>query len=286
MRLSRLVAFFCLLLLLGSCRKPVDVLSASPWPELTAAEEEKAARILTGLTAGLVGKRQALEFEFAWPIVSDEEVGKEADAAWLSITPALKGKLVWKSPQTLAFEPSEDIRPEHYAATLDLPAVVHDASLPKVPFGFMARPQDISWELTDFVTGKDGNWSVDGQVTFTDAPTPKELEKMVEASQDGRTLPVAWSGAGTRRALSIQGIQRNAIPLFLAWQKEAGAAAKRIDTVAIPRPGELGLMGVRTEEASGDLSRFSAVFSEPLGSVDGLVRFSGRDGPPPRTGTG
>jgi len=274
MRLSRLVAFFCLLLLLGSCRKPVDVLSASPWPELTAAEEEKAARILTGLTAGLVGKRQPLEFEFAWPIVSDEEVGKEADAAWLSITPSLKGKLVWKSPQTLVFEPGEDIRPEHYAASLDLPTVVHDASLPKVPFGFMARPQDISWELTDFVTGKDGNWSVDGQVTFTDAPTPKELEKMVEANQDGRTLSVSWSGAGTRRVLSVQGIQRSAIPLFLTWQKDAGAADKRIDTVTIPRPGELGLMGVRTDDASGDLSRFSAVFSEPLGNIDGLVRFS------------
>lgn len=271
MRRFRVLVLAALTLALGGCRKPAGDL-ADPWPQLSALEEEAAAKVLTGVTAGIVGKREPIEMRFAWPQVSDEELGREVEADWFSIEPGLKGKLVWKDAQTLQFLPGEDIASdERYLATLDLAGLTGDKALPKVPFGFTARPQDASWRIESF--DRDANaWKLSGQVGFNDAPDTSNWKSVLEATQGGRNLSLGWTGQGARWSLAIGGVVRDGKPVLLEWGKGAGVAKGRMDTVPVPQEGVLGILGVRDEEVSGDQARFSVLFSDPLGPTQGLVK--------------
>lgn len=272
MRCFRFLVAFSLLLSLGACRKPAVDLS-SPWPELTPLEEEAAAKVLVGVTAGIVAKREPIEMRFAWPMVSDEELGRKVEAPWFVIEPGLDGELRWKDPQTLQYLPSEDIRSDvHYTAVLDLAALTGDKALPKVPFGFTARPQDVAWR-TDAFAQDAGLWKLSGQVSFNEAPDTAAWKDVVKATQGGKELAASWSGAATRWSLSVSGIQRNGTDVLLEWGKGAGVSKGHVDTLDIPAAGELGILGVRDEEGSGDQARFSILFSDPLDAEsDGKAR--------------
>jgi hypothetical protein len=260
--------------------------SCSQRENLRAKEIPEAVKAyLYGWTSGIISKDAAIRIRFATAAVGPDLIGQQASEV-LAFTPATEGMAVWEDEYTLRFEPEEPW--ENGAAYLARVSLdeVFDNLPPQArsfEFDFMVRHQSIQVNLLDLQAERDADLSrhrVHGELITSDIADAAELEKILQARQGGRALPLRWDHAadGLTHHFVVSEVQRAGKPssLEVSWDGSgAGIPSKGKQTFQIPALGDFKLLSARM--VPGESQYLVLNFSDPLLSTQdlgGLLRLA------------
>lgn len=160
---------------------------------LDAETAERVARVLTGVSAGILRRDQSVELRFAYPLAGEAEWGADLDPKLLRSEPRIPGRLFWRDAQTLLFEPEKPLRPgasHHFTA--DLAALARDEKLPEYGFSVTILPQSFSFAATGLLEDpqKRGSYLLAGRL--------ETAYPLTEVRTDGRTETLTEEAPGAR----------------------------------------------------------------------------------------
>ncbi len=277
----RFLSFFTIVSLLfalgfSACKKQVADIS----PEVLS-------NYLSGFTAGVISKKQAVRVQFATNIASAAQVGQTEPRALLKFSPSMNGTAVWESPRTLAFTPSETwTAGEVYTATVDLASAIDTLKNGPKSYSFQFSVQESSLRvvLDGLYTPEPSRLSeqaIGGQVQANDYLEEGSLEGLIVAEQAGRKLAVVYQRSGEMTFnFVVTGVERGQEPseVQLSWDAQGikMGVAKSSTTVEVPALGEFKVLQVHYENEENP--HIAIRFSDPLDErqdLNGLLSLLG-----------
>jgi uncharacterized protein YfaS (alpha-2-macroglobulin family) len=252
-------------------------------PAATAGAEKDWYRYISAFTAGTVFRRSPVRVLF----VDNAATPGPAAAGLLEFSPAIDGTSEWISPRELVFTPKGELKPgQEYKAVLRVDRIL---DLPKdharFEFGFsVVRPNmEVSLEgLFAEDASRPQTQVLRGRIVTADMEEKVLVEKVLEAEQDGKALPVEWSHAteGLTHYFTIRDIERReeASAVNLSWDGaplRIGTSGRR--AFEIPALGEFSLVSV--EPVLGETRHVLLRFSDALAGnqeLKGLIRIENR----------
>lgn len=271
--------FFIIIIGLSSCQKDRK---AAPMPD-------EVRTYVYAYTSGVISKVSPVKVQFTQAI-EGAATGEEAPDGLIRFSPEIAGTVSWENDRTLRFDPEEPmLSGTAYIATVQLKKII-----PEVPsvaksfeFDFQTRGQFIELRVDGLYAAAPDNLSeqqLQGRLYTADYATPSEVQKVLEATQEGRTLDITWSHSSDQQQhlFTVTGINRkeNAASVRLRWNGSPIAAEQQGErTVEVPALGDFRVTDTRV--AQEQTPYLVAHFSDPLQStqeLEGLVRIQGYEG--------
>ena len=196
---------------------------------------EGVSQYVYAFTSGAIGRDDAIRIRFVHAAVSPETVGQAVPAEVFSVSPELAGQAVWEDDRTIKLQPGAPLPPgSKYTATVQLRKIWADAPAPVSHFDFEFHAKAIAYEVITDGIGTDPSdprrQQVTGRVHINEAMEGAQVEKMLQARQEGKTLLVSWNHAadGQTHTFTVQGVERSKVrsKVQLAWSGAAIGAQK------------------------------------------------------------
>ena len=246
-------------------------------PEAPAGPEKDWYRYISAHTSGAVLRGAAVRVLF---VDNAGGAGKPATGLF-EFSPRIDGTAEWKSPRELVFTPKAGLEPgREYRATLHVGKVLDlPKDLARFDFRFAVVRPDLDVALEGLFTpdrARPGAQVIRGRVVTADLEERALVEKVVEADQDGRALPVEWSHAmdGLVHHFTVKDIERRdeAGVVTLSWD----GAPIRVKTAGrrgfeVPALGAFELVAI--EPALGETRHVVVRFSDILAANQDLRGF-------------
>jgi len=239
--------------------------------------------VVAAHSPGVIPREGPIRVRFVDPVVEGARVGTVAGSSVLRVEPRLPGRAVWTSRRELELRPEKPLEPGTvYRVTV---ALAGRAGGKPLRFAFEVRAAEQVMDLhVDGLElgGKPGDEArVTGRLITSEGVAPESLEKVLEARQDGRVLPVSWehSADGRRHGFTVEGVLRGEKPskVTLTWDgAPIAAAGVGSETIEVPAAASFEVLDIRAVQ--GDQRCIELRFSDALARQDlhGLVRVRGR----------
>lgn len=240
-------------------------------------------------TSGVISKTDPIRVRFAQNVAQPDEIGKEAPSV-LSISPNVKGKLTWETANTLRLEPNQELSSgTTYDVSVNVKQVIDDAKGENASFAFQfhTREQHYQVELEGMRSASATDYSkqtLKGAVYTSDVAQTDEVEKMLNANQDGNDLKVDWKHSGDQMVhyFTVKSVNRSKQPseVKLAYDGNSiGVKEDKSETYKIPAVNQFSVMDAEAIQLPEQYIRI--VFSDPLEksqNLDGLVSIDDYEG--------
>ena len=195
--------------------------------------------------------------------------------------PSIDGKTYWEDPYTIVFKPHENFK----RGTL-FKGIFHLGKIEKVPeklkdfkFQFQTKNQDfdISFQGMQATNKRLTKNRITGKITTADYAFDKNIEKMLTATQNGKSLPIEWSHNDDLKwhTFNINDVvrwNRNS-EVIIKWDgKPIEANRKGTKKIEIPSLRSFALMNVETKNEPDQ--QIILHFSDPINknqNLDGLI---------------
>ncbi len=273
---SIFVSFLTAACVLGfaGCRskKPAGPGAEQPW-----------YRYISAFTSGTVFRRTPVRVLF----VDNAGTPGPAAAGLFAFSPAIEGTAEWAGPRELIFKPKDVLKPgQDYKAVLNVGKIL---ALPrayaKFEFSFSVVRPDLEVDL-------DGLFAQDpekpqaqvlrGRVVTSDREEKALVEKVLEAQQGGRSLPIEWSHAmdGLTHDFTVGDVLRQEEPsaVTLSWDGDPIRISNRgRRDVEVPALGAFQVLSI--EPVLGETRHILVRFSDSLArdqNLGGLIRIEDR----------
>ncbi|MGZ5423804.1 MAG: hypothetical protein ACXW2V_04325, partial [Candidatus Aminicenantales bacterium] len=251
-------------------------------PAAPAAELEWF-RYISAFTSGTVSRKSPVRVLF----VDNAGTPGPAAAGLFDFSPSIDGTAEWAGPRELVFKPKGELKPgQDYRAVLNVGKIL---DLPKeyarfeFRFGVVRPDMEVALDgLFAEDTERPQSQVLRGRLVTADTEEETLVEKVLEAEQDGKRLPVEWSHAqdGLTHYFTVKDVIRKeeASAVNLSWD----GSAIRIDNrgrrdIEVPAIGAFEVVSVEpvTEEARHILVRFSDALAKDQ-NLQGLIRIENR----------
>jgi uncharacterized protein YfaS (alpha-2-macroglobulin family) len=258
--------------------------NCKPGKKKTTAEMEKEwYRYISAFTYGTISRKSDIRVLF----VNSAATPGQSAAGLLEFSPSVPGTAEWKSLRELIFTPKEELKPgQEYKAVLQVGRIL---KLPKAferfPFSFtVIRPEMeiLVLGLSSEDPARPDTQVLKGQVNTSDTEEPAFVEKILQADQQGKKLPVEWSHplAGLTHYFTVKDVERRDTPseVRVTWD----GAPIRIENrgyraINVPALNQFEL--VSAEAVLEETRHVVLRFSDPLAkdqNLQGLVRIENR----------
>ena len=241
------------------------------------------SRYVEAYTTGIVSKTSSIRVQLAADAASMHTVGQTVTDKLFSLTPSVKGKATWLDARTIEFKPEKNMEADQlYEVNFKLGKVT---TVPEKFKELRFNLQTVKPSFKVLNTGLRSDGSKDkmflnGEVNTADIEEGKQIEKVLSASQNNKSLAIAWqhATAGKTHSYTINGIQRgnNAVPLTLTWNGKAmDINVSGNDGVSVPAAGDFKVLNVMPVNESQQYA--SVQFSDPIAvgqDLTGLVSIS------------
>lgn len=271
------IGFLLLVVMLFSCNNKPKLVDVDP----------AFSQYIDAYTSGVISKKNAIRIQLASVISTTHTVDEEIKDKLFSFSPAVEGKAYWTDSRTIEFKPNKDLTPEQlYEVNFKLSEVV------KVPSKFSAFKFNVqvvkpSFEVNEYGLRSNNKTSMNlnGKILTADVEQSSDVEKLLTASINGKTLPLNWQHNETAKEhqFVINNIPRinNAQKLLLQWKGDALKIAEKGEKeIDVPALGDFKLLEVR---ASDEDEQYALVqFSDPISAgqtLDGLITISDIENP-------
>ncbi len=237
---------------------------------------------VSAYTNGVVSRAKPVTVKFANP--QEVEVGSIANAEILTISPSVKGELVWDNTSTLVFHPEgllpadKKFRGEIHLSKL-FPNVNKELSV--VPFEFATKPLHAKLNVSPpAMDPKTEQFNVVGVVSISDVVPDEEVEKLL--SVKGKTkYDVEWSH-GNSHSFVVKGLAQasKAYDVQVYWNGQKQNMEKLDTKVTIPQKGLFEVLKIQRNNNSVKPS-FLIYFSDLVSkkqSFSGMVSVKGYTG--------
>ena len=270
---SSILAAVCVLGLAG-CK---------PKKPVAPAAEKEWYRYVSAFTSGTVSRKSPIRVLF----VDNAGTPGQAAAGLFEFSPSIDGTAEWAGPRELVFKPKGELKPgQDYRAVLNVGKIL---DLPKdyarfeFRFGVVRPDMEVALDgLFAEDTERPQSQVLRGRIITADTEEKALVEKVLEAEQDGKGLPVEWSHAqdGLTHYFVIKEVVRKEEPsaVNLSWD----GSAIRIDNrgrrdVEVPALGAFEVVSVEPVlgEARHVLVRFSDALAKDQ-NLQGLIRIENR----------
>ncbi|MFK7808305.1 MAG: alpha-2-macroglobulin, partial [Saprospiraceae bacterium] len=276
---SNQIAFLLLatITLLVSCKK-----KEAPRAKVMS---DKVFAYIYAHTSGTISKTEPVTVRFTKPVVDADQIGAEAKEGVFTIQPALDGKAIWSTENTLIFEPSEGFD----SGTQYLARVALDRVFDELPdgvdnFEFNFQVRKIFYEvMVDGLESVDLNdlskQSVTGKVYFSERVDNEQVERMLEATQGNARRPITWEHSGRDHYFTIGEVRRSNLEskVNLKWNGEfVGVDYEGEESVKIPSLNDFTLLNAKIVQQAEPYVILN--FSDPLladQNLKGLIKFPG-----------
>jgi hypothetical protein len=251
-------------------------------PAAPAEGEKEWYRYVSAFTSGAISRKSPVRILFV-----DNVAAPGPASGLLEFSPGIAGAAEWKSSRELVFTPKGELEPGR-----DYKAVLHVGRILDLPkdyarfeFGFSAVRPGLE-VLLDGLFAEDAERPqaqvLRGRVVTADTEEKALVEKVLEAGQNGRTLPIEWSHAmdGLTHGFAVTGIERReeASAVALSWDGSPVRVESRgRRDVEVPALGDFRLVSI--EPVLGETRHVLVRFSDPLArgqSLQGLIRIENR----------
>lgn len=252
---------------------------------------------VSAYTSGLISSKAAIRVRFANDIIGNSEIGSAATDI-LSFEPAIKGKAVWESRQTVRFVPTETLLAgQYYKGKADLKKVYPDIDkdLKVLDFDFKVLEQGYEVDirglreqsLTDLTRMR-----LMGTVYTNDVAVPSQVEEMLNIQQanNKNTFAITWEHLDNNKVhkFVIEGVKvaETESSLFLSWDGSPIGVKREIktqDTIAVPST-EFSIITTKVIQEKNEKNPYILMlFSLPLQQTQnlngliGISNYRGRD---------
>lgn len=245
------------------------------------------AAYISGHTANVISTASSIQVQLIQPAIDSASIGQAADKALFQFNPSVAGSAYWRDRHTVEFIPDDKLK----AGTLyqvrfaldEVQEVPNDLS----DFGFslltMAQNYDVEVEgLTVSDQAELSQQQLTGTLLTADFAQAAAVEKMLNATQAGSDLTIAWNHQDSRtHHFTVEHITRGSS----AGQVVLTSRGAPIDvnksreyTIDVPALGEFTLIGSKVIE---EPEQYVALrFSDPLQEgqqLEGLVQIGNQD---------
>ena len=234
---------------------------------------------VNAFTSGIISNQSVIKVEFSEPVPS-ANAGQNADQDILKTSPSIEGQLIWDDQQTLILQPEAKLKSgQTYHVKVDLASLFADEK-EDFEFGF-----EVIQQYFRFVPGTLRPVNMDdltqntysGQFNFADYEKPELIEKIVEVTQNGKSIPVTWTHDEQNHIheFTAEGVIRgeSSGSLIIKWDgNPVGVENKGSETVDIPSLKDFSVMGFKTLKQPSQ--QVVITFSDPLMKnqmLDGLI---------------
>ena len=198
------------------------------------------AEYINSYTTGVIPSSSVLNIVFPNEMVDSSQVGSEASQELFDMKPAVKGKSFWIDRRTIEFRPDKRlISGQVYNVRFLLSRLIRDLpqDLRVFEYSFQTVPQNFevaivnvrSYSRTDLKRGV-----IEGSLNTADYAEAPEVERSVEAFQEGKKLKVSWTHTedGKTHHFAVEEVER---------KEEAGKVDIRVNgkTIGIDRAQDL-----------------------------------------------
>ena len=249
-----------------------------------APEAEKEwFRYISAFTSGTMFRRSPVRVLF----VDNAGTPGPAAAGLFEFSPPIDGTAEWNSPRELVFTPKGELKPgQEYKGVLRVGKIL---DLPKAYARFEFRFGVVRPEMEVVLEGlfaedpeRPQAQVLRGRVVTSDMEEKTLVEKVIEAEQDGKALPVEWSHAqeGLTHYFTVKDVVRKeeASAVNLSWD----GAPIRIDNrgrraVEVPATGDFVVVSI--EPVMGETRHVLVRFSDVLAKdqkLQGLIDIGDR----------
>ncbi|CAA6801785.1 MAG: FIG00908368: hypothetical protein [uncultured Aureispira sp.] len=287
-----------LLFLITACQPKTDSNEATEAIPRFNRSNAQYKYFVSAYTSGLVSSTAPIRVRFANDLVANSEIGSAAPEGLLSFEPAIKGKAVWESRQTVRFTPTEKlVAGQFYKGKANLKKIYPDIEkeLNVLNFDFKILAQGYEVDLRGLREQSLTNLKrmrLFGTVYTNDVAVPSQVEKMLNIQQanNKNTFSVTWEHLEQNKVhqFVIEGVEvsETASQLLLSWDGTPIGVKKEVktqDTIAVPST-EFSLMTTKVIQEKNEKNPYILMlFSLPLQQtqdLNGLVaieNYRGRD---------
>ena len=199
------------------------------------------APYITACTGGMIGKGSPIVVELLEELPEEVRM-KTTGEKLFSFSPSLKGTTEWINGNTVAFIPeNEGLKSGTvYQATFALGKVMKvKRKFSKFEFSFRVEDQSFKITANPIAIEADNTVTVNGQFVFSEMKKTNAVQKMTEATLDGKkvTVTLEEQSQSNTHPFTIKGIKRKETDqqLLLALNgASAGVDRKETVTVVIP----------------------------------------------------
>lgn len=264
---STFVCVFVATLLFISCSTP----EATRFAISTDFEE-----YISGFTSGEISKHGEIAVSFV------QEVPTERENGLFKLSPEVKGKTEWVNNKTILFKPDAPLKNnEEYSVEFALGKVI-DVPQEKEVFVFKVKTikQDLEVDFSGIepLPGDRNEQQIEGVIYTADRVELSEINKVLEADQEGEKISISWKQDGQQKSHQFQlsGILRKEkkSKVVITWDgTPIDAEAKGTKSVNVLEVGAFELLETRVFRNQNP--RIELTFSDPLQTsqnLEGLVR--------------
>jgi len=271
----RSLLFFSLTIFVFSCSKK------DKWIEVDPA----FSKYIDAYTTGTISKTSAVRIKLAADAKTTHTVGEAVKESLFDISPSVKGKAYWLDARTIEFKPETWLKPDQlYEVNFKLGKVTKTESKFS-DFKFSMKTVTPSFIVNDGglrASGVKNKMSLSGFLETADVENGKEVEKLLTAFQNNKTLKIDWqhNDASKSHRFTIENIDRlkSASSIELRWDgKPMNMSPRGENIIAIPAQGDFKVLDV---VPVNDAQQYASVqFSDMIAigqDLNGLISISGQ----------
>jgi len=234
-------------------------------------------------TSGVISTHSVINVRLTDDFVDSLSLNMPLEKQYFKLKPAVAGKTYWTDSHTIEFRPDKPLPQDQvYTVEFSLSKLVRvPDSLKTMIFSVQTMKQDLSVVIenhkayTHAVLSKE---HLDGTLTTADVAADEQVEKVLEATQNGEKLPITWSHEPRKRlhTFRVDSISRgnSQSEVEIEWNgRPIDSKTTGSSKIEIPALGEFQFLGVRTLATSEQC--LVVQFSDPLKgdqNLNGLIR--------------
>lgn len=259
---------------------------------LTACKHTKKAmnpalaKYIEAYTAGVISRQSTIRVQLTSNANVTHTQNEPIEEEIFDFSPNIKGKAYWIDATTVEFRPDANLEPgKMYTATFKLGKILKvEKDLKEFDFEFQIIKPFYAIEefgLRSASTSSISKMTFSGQINTADTEDPQQIEKVLTASLDGKTMPITWkhNTAEKTSEFTIENLVRGnaARKLELSWNgKPLDVDLSGKKTIEVPAITDFKVLDVRAE--SEEEQYVLVQFSDPISvaqTLDGLIGVSG-----------
>jgi alpha-2-macroglobulin len=258
---------------LSNCKKKIDKPSAT---YINPAFGE----YISSYTAGVISSGSPIRIIFSKEAVDSTSIGQETSVKLFEFSPSLKGKTTWLDRRTIEFKPEARMSAgQVYEATFNLSKLFEVAKeLASFDYSFQVMPQNFELSIDNlkpYVKTELKKQKIEGTLNTADYADGAEVEKIISAQQEGKSLKINWQHTGDegkQHHFVIEEVARkeaaSAVKIS-ASGKSIGVERSQEEQVEVPALGDFKLMSTKVFQNPNQYVALQ--FSDPLKEKQQLV---------------
>ncbi len=218
-------------------------------------------------------------------VIDSASVG-EASTKLFDFSPSIKGTTVWLDRRTVEFKPSSRLKSgQLYEVSFFLSKLITvPKALATLEYSFQVIPQNFELSIDNvrpYEKTKLDRQKIEGTLTTADFAEKEEVEKMLSAQQEGKSLKISWTHTteGKQHTFVVEDVERKEA----ASKVHLSVSGKSLDIdhseekdIEIPALNDFKVTNVQVEQ--GGNQHVVIQFSDPLSekqNLDGLISIAG-----------